>query len=113
MNRIRPAKPERLRFGDVVGIIAPASPPPDPKAIDRSFAASEKLGFKHKLGRNVRERLGFLARNDRERATDFMAMFVNPKVKAIFCLRGGYGSSRLLSLLDYNAIRTHPKILVG
>ena len=113
MSRIRPVKPERLRLGDAVGIIAPASPPPDPQTIDRSVAALEKLGFKPKLSRNVRARLGFLAGNDRARAADLMAMFTNPKVKAIICLRGGYGTARLLPLLDYEAIRRHPKILIG
>ena len=113
MSRVRPVKPERLRLGDVVGIIAPASPPPDPQAIDRSVAALEKLGFKARLARHVRARLGFLAGTDRDRAADLMAMFTNPKVKAIFCLRGGYGTARLLPLLDYAVIRRHPKILIG
>jgi len=113
MRRIRLIKPERLRLGDMVGIIAPASPPPDPQATDRSAAALEKLGFKPKLARHVRERLGFLAGTDRDRAADLMAMFTNDKVKAIICLRGGYGTARLLPLLDYEVIRQHPKILVG
>ena len=113
MSRVRPVKPERLRLGDVVGIIAPASPPPDPQAIDRSVAALEKLGFKARLARHVRARLGFLAGTDRDRAADLMAMFTTPKVQALFCLRGGYGTARLLPLLDYEAIRRHPKILIG
>src|SRR4051812_31778355 len=113
MSRTRRIKPERLSFGDIVGIVAPASPPPDPKNIDRAVATLEKLGFKAKLSRNVRQRLGFLAGDDRARAADLMAMFTDRKVKAIFCLRGGYGSARLLPLLDYEVIRKHPKILAG
>ena len=46
-------KPARLQFGDVVGIAAPASAPPDPAEVDRLFAALEKLGFKPKLSANV------------------------------------------------------------
>ena len=106
-------KPERLTFGDTVGIIAPASAPPDPKAVDRAAEALEKFGFKPKLGKNVRARLGFLAGTDRERATDLMAMFADKKVKAIICLRGGYGCSRILDRLDYSVIRRNPKILSG
>ena len=106
-------KPERLCFGDMVGIIAPASAPPDPKAIDRAAGALEKLGFKPKLAKNIRARLGFLAGTDRERATDLMTMFADQKVKAIICLRGGYGASRILDRLDYAVIRRHPKILSG
>ena len=106
-------KPERLNFGDTIGIIAPASAPPDPKAVDRAVAALERFGFKPKLSKHVRARLGFLAGTDRQRATDLMAMFADKKVKAIICLRGGYGSARILDRLDYDMIRRNPKILSG
>ncbi len=106
-------KPERLCFGDTVGLIAPASPPPDPKAVDRAAAALENLGFKPKLAKNVRARNGFLAGSDRERAADVMQMFADKKVKAMICLRGGYGASRILDRLDYGFIRRHPKIFAG
>src|SRR5438067_13632537 len=108
-----PIKPPRLNYGDTVAIIAPASAPPDPKAIDRSVDALERLGFKPKLAPNARKRWGFLAGTDRERAGDLMKMFTDRKVKAILCVRGGYGSARLLTLLDYRAIRNHPKIFIG
>jgi muramoyltetrapeptide carboxypeptidase len=106
-------KPDRLNFGDTVGIIAPASPPPDPKAIDRAAAALEQYGFRPKLAKNVRARLGFIAGTDRERAADVMAMFADKKVKAIICIRGGYGTTRILDRLDYGIIRRNPKILSG
>jgi muramoyltetrapeptide carboxypeptidase len=106
-------KPARLNLGDTIGIIAPASAPPDPKAVDRAAEAIERFGFKPRLGRHVRLRLGFLAGGDRERATDVMQMFVDKKVKAIICLRGGYGCSRILDRLDYDLIRANPKILAG
>jgi muramoyltetrapeptide carboxypeptidase len=108
-----PIKPHRLNPGDTIGIIAPASAPPDPKAIDRSLGVLERLGFKPKLGRNVRKRWGFLAGSDRDRAADLMQMFTDRKVKAIICVRGGYGTARILPLLDYEAIRRNPKIFVG
>jgi muramoyltetrapeptide carboxypeptidase len=81
--------------------------------VEDSLAALDRLGFKPKLAPNVRQRLGFLAGTDRERADDLMGMLADPAVTAIFCLRGGYGSGRLLNLLDYKFIRRHPKILVG
>ncbi|MGA2660255.1 MAG: LD-carboxypeptidase [Verrucomicrobiota bacterium] len=108
-----PIIPGHLEYGDTIGIVAPASAPADPKSIDRFVAALEHLGFRAKLAAHVRKRWGFLAGSDRERAADLMRMFYDPKVKAILCARGGYGSSRLLPLLDYAAIRRHPKILVG
>jgi muramoyltetrapeptide carboxypeptidase len=108
-----PIKPQRLNAGDTIGIIAPASAPPDPKNIDRSVAVLERLGFKTKLAPNVRKRWGFLAGSDRDRASDLMKMFADPKVKAIICVRGGYGTARLLPLLDYGVIRRNPKIFLG
>lgn len=108
-----PIKPGRLNDGDTIGIVAPASAPADPKIIDRSVAVLKRLGFKPKLAPNVRKRWGFLAGSDRERAGDLMKMFADRTVKAILCVRGGYGTPRLLPLLDYRVIRAHPKILIG
>jgi muramoyltetrapeptide carboxypeptidase len=106
-------KPPRLRFGDVVGIVAPGSPPRDPSAVSRAVTALAKLGFKPRLARNARKRLGFLAGSDAERAADLMEMFSDREVKAIVCLRGGYGAGRLLAQLDYTAIKRTPKIFAG
>ncbi|MGH8024998.1 MAG: S66 peptidase family protein [Limisphaerales bacterium] len=106
-------KPRRLRFGDTVGIVAPASPPEYPQDVDDFAAALAKLGFKPKLAPNVRKRLGYLAGDDQARADDLMAMFGDHEVKGIFCLRGGYGSARLLKMLDYRFIRRRAKVFVG
>jgi len=108
-----PTKPHRLNYGDTLGIIAPASAPPDPKAIDRSVEVLERLGFKPKLAPKVRKRWGFLAGSDRDRAGDLMKMFTDPKVDGVICVRGGYGTARLLPLLDYGAIRKNPKVFIG
>jgi len=106
-------KPQRLQFGDTVGIVAPASAAEDPGDPDDFAAALLKMGFKPKLAPNVRKRLGFLAGDDQARASDLMTMFGDPEVKGIFCLRGGYGSARLLQMLDYRFIRKHAKVFVG
>src|SRR5260370_27876805 len=106
-------RPNRLHYGDRIGIVAPASAPADPKSVDRSVAALEALGFKTKLAPKARRRWGFLAGSDRDRAGDLMKMFADATVAAIVCLRGGYGTARLLQRLYYDAIRRKPKILVG
>lgn len=106
-------KPERLAPGDAIAVVAPASAPPDPQAVDRAAATLEKFGFKPKLAANVRARHGFLAGSDGERVADLMAMFTDETVKGIICLRGGYGSARLLPALDFRLIRRHPKVFVG
>lgn len=106
-------KPQRLRSGDTVGIVAPASPAEDPEDVDDFAAAVGNMGFKPKLARNIRKRLGFLAGDDQARADDLMSMFGDRDVKAIFCLRGGYGSARLLGMLDYHLIKRNAKVFVG
>ncbi len=106
-------RPPHLFPGATLGIIAPASAPPEPKNVDRAIAVLEKLGFKIKLAPNVHQRLGYLAGNDRQRASDLMRMFTDKKVAAILCVRGGYGTARLLPLLDYKLIRANAKIFVG
>jgi muramoyltetrapeptide carboxypeptidase len=108
-----PITPERLSPGDVVGIVAPASPPLDSTAIDRSVEFLERIGYKPRLAPNVRQRRGFLAGSDRDRAADLMKIFADRQVKAVLCIRGGYGTGRLLPLLDYGLIRRNPKIFIG
>lgn len=106
-------RPQHLSPGNTLGLIAPASAPPDPRAIDRSIGVLEQLGFKVKLAPNVRQRHGYLAGTDRERASDVMRMFTDRRVHGILCVRGGYGTARLLPLLDYRVIRAHAKVFVG
>lgn len=106
-------RPRHLEPGAALGIIAPASAPPEPKNVERAIAALEKLRFKIKLAKNVHKRHGFLAGSDRERAADVMQMFTDRKVGGILCVRGGYGTARLLPLLDFAAIKRHAKVFVG
>jgi len=106
-------KPERLRLGDTIGIIAPASAAASQEGYARSAAALERLGFRSKFSTHARRQFGFLAGTDAERAADFMSLFADDEVKAIICLRGGYGSARILPLLDFDVIRRYPKIFIG
>lgn len=66
-----------------------------------------------KVGRHVASRHGYLAGTDLQRASDLNAMFADEEVRAIFAIRGGWGSARLLPLLDWKTIRANPKLLVG
>jgi len=97
----------------MVGIVAPASAPPNPENVDRCVETLKGLGFRSKLAPNSRKRWGFLAGSDRQRAADLMSTIADRKVKAIICLRGGYGTARLLPWLDFSVIRANPKIFVG
>lgn len=73
----------------------------------------QALGFKVKTGEHYASRYGHLAGTDAGRAGDLNAMFADGEVKAIVCVRGGSGAARLLPMLDYDAIRAHPKVLLG
>ena len=105
--------PPRFVPGDTIGIAAPASPPEKPEIIDEAIARFTGLGFKIKPGANLRQRDGYLAGSDGQRAADINALFADPEVKGIFALRGGYGSCRILPLLDYDLIRANPKPFIG
>ncbi len=105
--------PPRFAAGDTIGFAAPASPPDKPEIIDEAIQRFTAQGFKVKPGKNLRKRDGYLAGSDEERADDINALFADPEVKGIFALRGGYGSCRILPLLDYAAIQANPKPFVG
>jgi muramoyltetrapeptide carboxypeptidase len=105
--------PERLRTGDLVAVVSPASALDDPSRLDAGVRYLQGLGYRVTVGENVGRRSGYLAGTDEERAADLNAMFRNRSVRAIFCLRGGYGSPRILPFLDFPAIRRNPKIFVG
>jgi muramoyltetrapeptide carboxypeptidase len=105
--------PPRFAYGDTIGLVAPASPPEKAEVIDETIARLTELGFRIKPGKHLRERDGYLAGTDEERAADIHSFFTDPEVKAIFALRGGYGSCRLLPLLDYDLIRANPKPFIG
>ncbi|MDI6767383.1 MAG: LD-carboxypeptidase [Bacteroidota bacterium] len=106
-------KPNRLRCGDIIGICAPASPPASEANLNRGISYLEQLGFRIEFGKNVLHKNGYLAGSDKQRAADLNSLYANPKVKAIFTARGGYGSQRILPLLDYKIIKRNPKIFVG
>ncbi len=112
-DKPRTVRPPRLQAGDTVGLVDPASAlwePMNVEIVEESLAA---LGFKTKRGANLLARRGYFAGTDEQRAADVNAMFADPGVRAIHCVRGGWGCARLLPLLDWPAIARHPKILLG
>ena len=106
-------KPKRLRPGQTVGIVDPASATWDPVDVDIVVESLAALGLKAKLGAHLMDRRGYLAGRDEDRAADVMAMFTDPDVAAVHALRGGWGCARVLPHLDFDAIARNPKILLG
>ena len=106
-------KPPRLLQGDLIGLVSPASAPSSPEMIEKGVRYLEKLGYAVKVGENAAKVHGYLAGSDVQRAADFNDMICDKTVKAIFTVRGGYGTPRILPLLDYTALKRNPKIIVG
>lgn len=106
-------KPKKLVKGDVIGLISPASNCANQDDIENAVKYLERLGYIVKIGKHVGAEHGYLAGRDEDRLEDFHNMFADKSVKAVFCLRGGYGSGRLLDKIDYQLVKKNPKIFVG
>jgi muramoyltetrapeptide carboxypeptidase len=106
-------KPGRLRAGDTVGLIEPASATDDAFDIKLAEEAMAALGLKSKRAPHLLGRYGYLSGADKDRAADVNAMFAEKDVRAIFAIRGGWGCARILPYLDYSVIRSNPKLLIG
>ncbi|MFS0561680.1 LD-carboxypeptidase [Terribacillus sp. 179-K 1B1 HS] len=98
--------------GDTIGIVAPAGPVKR-EELEQGIKIVEALGLRVKLGKHVYDKYGYLAGTDTDRAADLNAMFKDDEVKGIICARGGYGSGRIVELLDYDVIKQKPKVLLG
>jgi muramoyltetrapeptide carboxypeptidase len=105
-------KPPALRAGDTVMFVAPAGPP-DKERVEKARLAIEKMGLRVVVPKDLIRSDGFLAGSDEVRAAELNAAIHDPKVKAIFAVRGGYGLTRILDRVDYSALRKDPKIILG
>ena len=105
-------KPSKLKKGDKVGVIAPASPPKS-APLKKGIQFLEELGLEVKVGNSVHKKYGYLAGKDTERIEDIHRMFADQDVKAIFSACGGFGTGRIVSRLDFELIRQNPKIFWG
>lgn len=105
-------RPNHLRPGDTVGIIAPASPP-DQEKLEQGIPFLQSLGLHVKLGRHVADQCGYLAGTDEARLYDLHEMFADPTVKGIICACGGYGTARIAAQIDYSLISRNPKVFWG
>ncbi len=105
--------PPRLRAGMTVGLVATASPVWEDEDARAAIELLESLGFRVRPGAQIFERDAYLAGSDAARAEDFNAIARDPEVDAIVCLRGGYGTARILPAIDYDAIAAKPRVIMG
>jgi len=106
-------KPKRIVKGSTVGIIAPGTNVPDPDDISKAIEVLDYFGLKYKVAASLESGTGYKSRTPAERAQDFNNMFSDGEIDAVFCIRGGYGSSQILDLIDYESVQSHPKVFLG
>ena len=111
-GRPAPLLPRRLRPGSVIGVMAPASPFA-PDVLERGVRALREMGFEVRFSEDLFDSCGYLAGPDEHRAAAFNRLVADPEIDAIMCARGGYGSLRILPLLDYARVAEHPKAVIG
>ncbi len=111
--------PNALKKGDTIGLVCSAGGFDDYKPIELVIKYLKSKGFNVKLGKslivreNGKKTFNYLSGPDVLRANDINNFFSDDDINAIFCLRGGYGCTRLLHLLDYKLISKKKKILIG
>lgn len=105
--------PPRLKPGDTVALISPAGATGSEQSLDQAVANVESLGLQVKRMPSLGQRWGYLGGTDEQRASDLNAAIRDDEVRGIICLRGGYGTMRILPQLDYNGFAKNPKVLLG
>ncbi|AWL11066.1 Muramoyltetrapeptide carboxypeptidase [Saliniradius amylolyticus] len=105
--------PKRLKQGDTVRMVAPASASFKHDDVYIAKEAFEAMGLKVELGQHVFDRHGYLAGKDEDRAADINRAFADESVDGVICIRGGWGCNRLLPYLDFDSIKQNPKVLMG
>lgn len=101
-----------LRRGDTIGVVAPGFAP-SPAALRSGIRALERAGYIVRVGRHVHGLHGYFPAADRQRAEDFNDMVRDRSIHAIWFARGGYGSARILPLVDWAALRRCGKTFIG
>ncbi len=106
-------RPPRLGPGSRIAIVAPAGPCLEPDDLARAVELCERLGFAAQPGTHALDRMGYLAGTDAHRLRDLNVALRDPDVQAVWCLRGGYGVTRILDQVDYGALEASPKAVIG
>lgn len=108
-----PIRPPRMMPGCRVALIAPAGPLLERDDLTRGAELCLALGFQPVLGTHAHRRYGYLAGTDDERLADLNAALRDPAIDAIWCLRGGFGVTRILDRVDFAALAERPRAVIG
>ncbi|MFC3451530.1 S66 peptidase family protein [Amycolatopsis speibonae] len=107
-------KPPKTQPGDTIALVAPAGPVP-PELLDKALPVLRGWGVDVHIGDCVRATpTGYLSAPDEARAAEFTDAWLNPRVTCVLTARGGYGTQRMLDLVDWTALAAaRPKTLAG
>ena len=105
-------RPNYLQKGDTVAIVSTARKV-SKKELIPALAILKNWKLNIVIGTSIEAEEHQFAGNDKLRASDFQEMLDNPKIKAIWCARGGYGSVRMIDLLDFSNFKNNPKWIIG
>lgn len=106
-------RPPKLEPGQRIALVAPAGPLLERDDLRRGVELCRALGYEPVLGRHAGGHDGYLAGTDRERLDDLNAALRDPAIAAVWCLRGGYGMTRILDGVDFAALAARPKPVIG
>ena len=106
-------RPPMLKAGSRVALIAPASPLLNRDDLTRGEELCRALGYEPVLSPNASRAHGYLAGTDEERLADLNTALRDHSLDAVWCLRGGYGMTRILSQVDFKALARAPKAIIG
>jgi muramoyltetrapeptide carboxypeptidase len=106
-------RPPRLARGCRVALVAPAGPLLDRDDLTRAEALCRALDYEPVLAPHAGARHGYLGGTDEERLADLNAALRDPAIDAVWCIRGGYGLTRILDRVDFAALTRRPKAVIG
>ncbi|TLF45803.1 S66 peptidase family protein [Maribacter aurantiacus] len=104
--------PKPLKKGGTIGLIAPGYRFSE-ETLTKAKSVLRKMGYIVYCTERLSKPYGYFSNTDEERATDLNHMFENKVVDGILCIRGGYGCTRIMHLIDYGVIASNPKALIG
>ena len=108
-------RPQKLKIGDTIGVVAPSSPiiGNNIEELNKAKEIVERSGFKVKYSKNIFSNTNGYSSTAKEKAEDINEMFADKEVKMIWCAKGGNNSNSTFEYLDYELIKKNPKIICG
>jgi muramoyltetrapeptide carboxypeptidase len=113
MGSKAPIRPPHLGPGSRVALVAPAGPLLERDDLTRGMELCRALGYEPVLAPHAGRREGYLAGTDEQRLADLNQALADPAIDAVWCLRGGYGITRILDRVDFATLAGRPKAVIG